>query len=121
MVSTALPQRPLYSQERLYIDAKITAAAHQIHDPEKPLEYPLSTLTNDLNINTVSVLAAIQQATEGFDKLPSTVAKNFFYTGNILNTIVNPPWLTLGIGKAASAYLIKYAVKASENQKKEWK
>ena len=74
---------------RLHIDETNIAAAHQFYDKEKPLDYPQSTLTNDLNINTISVLAAIQQATDGFDQLPATSTKNFFYTGNILNTVVN--------------------------------
>ncbi|EAU36117.1 predicted protein [Aspergillus terreus NIH2624] len=45
---------------------------------------------------------------KGFEQLPETVRKTFIYTGNWLNTTISASnvLVTLGIGKAASAYWV---------------
>jgi len=60
---------------------------------------------NTLAINTVSPYAAAQQAVKSFEASPGE-GKTFIYTGNGLNTKVVPSFLTLGVGKTATAFLI---------------
>jgi hypothetical protein len=67
------------------------------------------------------LLSAIQQTTEGFDELPSTISKTFVFTGNFTNTNPRPPLLSSGIGKAIGAHLIEYSTVASERKGKDWK
>lgn len=63
-----------------------------------------------MHINTTSAFVAAQQAAQGFQELPDSAAKTFIYTGNALNsTLVIAPILTLGVGKSATAHLIKVA------------
>jgi hypothetical protein len=63
-----------------------------------------------LNINTVSAFAAAKEATLGFEQLPESASRTFIYTGNILNTdIVIPQFMSLGVGKSATAHLIHSA------------
>jgi hypothetical protein len=69
----------------------------------------LADFTHDLNINTVSLYAAVKEALAGFDKLPSSDSKTFLYTGNILNVSPAPMFTTLGVGKTASAFIIEVA------------
>lgn len=72
--------------------------------------FALSTesLATDLNINTVSLYAAAQEAVKGWATLEKDAKKVFIYTGNKSNVAIAPLLLTvtLGIGKSASAYLI---------------
>jgi NAD(P)-dependent dehydrogenase (short-subunit alcohol dehydrogenase family) len=65
----------------------------------------------DLNINTISPYVAAQQAVIGWETLPKNTKKTFIYTGNILNVSIVPVpmMLTLGMGKAASAFWIGLA------------
>lgn len=70
------------------------------------LSFAVEDFAERLNINTVSVYAAAKEAVAGFDTLPAEAAKTFIYTGNKLNLEVQPALLDLGVGKAATAYLI---------------
>jgi len=65
-------------------------------------------IINDFNVNSLSAYVAAQEAFKGWAGLPHGEPKVFIYTGNILNVKVVPaPMLmTLGVGKAASAYWI---------------
>lgn len=67
--------------------------------------------TNDILVNTVSPFVAAQEAVKGWDNLPKEVKKSFIYTGNITNTVVLPVpmFVTLGVGKSASAYWLGVA------------
>jgi NAD(P)-dependent dehydrogenase (short-subunit alcohol dehydrogenase family) len=78
---------------------------------------PVKSLDTDLNINTVSVYAAAQQAVQGWETLPKDAKKVFIFTGNKQNTGIAPMLLTvtLGIGKSASAYLIGAADRQYSN------
>ena len=67
---------------------------------------PYSALSKDLAINTLSVLAAAEEAVKGFRELPKDVSKAFIYTGNMLNIYPIPGLLSNGVGKAATAHLI---------------
>ncbi|KAJ5921479.1 hypothetical protein N7466_009805 [Penicillium verhagenii] len=84
------------------------AAAASRADLQDPLSMPLAEFNQELSINTTSVFAAAQQAAKGFAELPAEASKTFIFTGNILNTKVFPPLLSLGVGKAATAHLIEY-------------
>ncbi|VUC21458.1 unnamed protein product [Clonostachys rosea] len=70
------------------------------------LSLPLDEYNSDLNVNSTSAYVAAQQAALGWETLPSDTKKSFIYTGNILNISILPvpTLLTLGVGKAASAY-----------------
>jgi hypothetical protein len=69
-------------------------------------------LEKTLKINTISTYAAAKCAVEGFDKLPESALKLFFYTGNALNDGPKPVLLTLGVGKTASAHIIESGASA---------
>ena len=84
--------------------------------PNDPLSLDLTTLINHLNVNTISAFAAAQQAVKGFAQLPDSASRTFIYTGNALNTTVMLPLLDLGVGKAATAYIIEIAAKAYKDR-----
>jgi hypothetical protein len=60
-------------------------------------------------VNNTSVWVAAQQAVQGFAELPVDTPKLFTFTGNILNVVPLPQFLSSGAGKAASAHLIRTA------------
>ena len=66
---------------------------------------------SDLNVNVISPYVAAQQAVSGWETLPKETKKTFIYTGNIMNVSIvpMPMMLTLGMGKAASAFWIGLA------------
>ncbi|CAH0043712.1 unnamed protein product [Clonostachys solani] len=82
------------------------AAATTPPNQDSVLSLPLDNFNSDLNVNTVSPYVAAQQAVLGWETLPADTKKSFIYTGNILNISILPvPFvLTLGTGKAASAF-----------------
>lgn len=85
-------------------------AASNTSSPAKDiLALSIKDLERDLAINTTSVLAAAHEATVAFDDLPSTASRTFIYTGNRLNIDPIAPLLSLGIGKSATAHLIRSA------------
>ncbi|CAI7657635.1 unnamed protein product [Penicillium pancosmium] len=88
------------------------AAALTITDAEDPLSISISDFNRDLVINTTSALAAAKYAASGFEKLPESASKTFIYTGNVLNTTAIAPFLSLGVGKSASAHFIQVAAEA---------
>jgi hypothetical protein len=63
----------------------------------------------DNKVNIESAFVAAQQAVVAFAELPSSASRTFIYTGNILNTVTLPRFLSLGVGKSATAYLISDA------------
>ena len=80
------------------------------NDPKNTFSLPLADFTKDFNINTTSLYAAAQQSVSGFEHLPESASRTFIYTGNALNEgMIIPPVLTLGVGKSASAYILKSA------------
>jgi NAD(P)-dependent dehydrogenase (short-subunit alcohol dehydrogenase family) len=87
------------------------AAAALTKPPGGALSLPVDRFVADINVNTVSPYVAAQQAILGWETLPKETKKTFIYTGNILNQTVLPVpiMLTLGAGKAASAYWIGLA------------
>lgn len=74
-----------------------------------PLTIPLERLVSSLNINTISAYAAAQASVSGFSSLPASASRTFIYTGNKLNLISMPKFLDLGVGKSATAHIIKSA------------
>lgn len=87
----------------------IVAAAAHFTSAEDVVATSVPDFAQDLAINTTSVYAAIKESLAGFDKLPASTPKAFFYTGNILNEGPRPGLLTLGVGKVASAQIIELA------------
>lgn len=82
-----------------------------------PADNPLSISVEDFNkdyaVNTGSVFAAAKEAVNGWKELGSKGGnKTFFYTGNMLNLGAVDGFLgflTLGVGKSATAHLIQNA------------
>lgn len=76
--------------------------------------FSLSDYVKHQNLNTNSVLVALQQAVSGFRSLPDPDAvKTFIFTGNILNVITVPGRLTFGLGKSGTAYAIRTLVEGN--------
>jgi hypothetical protein len=89
---------------------KNEAAAATANDPKNAFSLSADEFVKDLNINTVSVYVAAQQAALGFAQLNESASKTFIYTGNILNEkITLAPLMSLGVGKSAVAHLIHNA------------
>lgn len=86
-----------------------TAAASTPSPPQDPLSVSVPVLSRDLNINTVSALAAAHEAVLSFETLPASASRTFIYTGNRLNIAPIPPLLSLGVGKSATAHVIASA------------
>ena len=84
--------------------------------PNDPLSLQLTDFSRDLNVNTVSPFVAAQQAAAGFAQLPASASKTFIYTGNILNTVIIPSLLDLGVGKTATAHIIQSAAGAYQDR-----
>ncbi|RSL47277.1 hypothetical protein CEP53_010000 [Fusarium sp. AF-6] len=78
--------------------------------------FQYSDLTADLAINTTSLLQLPQLAISGFAKLPDSASRTFIYTGNKANLEPFPPFLSLGVGKAAGSHMISFAAKAYSPQ-----
>ena len=84
-------------------------AAWLIYTPaEDPFSLPLEKFQATLNVNTVSAFAAAQEAVAAFDKAPAG-PRTFIYTGNILNNGPAPGFVSLGVGKTATAHLLSSA------------
>jgi hypothetical protein len=85
-----------------------------------PLSIPLSQLENDLKVNIMSLYGAGSEAVKGFETLPEDVSKTFVFVGNKQSHgFIYPPLVSLGMGKAAAAYLIGSS--AAEYSKKGFK
>ncbi|KAF2730641.1 hypothetical protein EJ04DRAFT_515147 [Polyplosphaeria fusca] len=69
---------------------------------------PVRSLAADLKTNTVAVYAAAREAVKGWETLGDEASKVFIFTGNKQNTGIGPMMMTvsLGVGKAGSAYFI---------------
>lgn len=81
-------------------------------DDKSVLSVPHQSLAKDLNLNIISPYVAAQEALKGWETLPGG-AKSFIYTGNKANTAIMPfaMTMTLGVGKAGSAYWVGIADK----------
>jgi hypothetical protein len=67
---------------------------------------------SDTTVNIHSAFVAAQKAVESFSELPNSAAKTFIYTGNILNEIILPGFVTQGVGKSGAAHMIRVAADA---------
>ncbi|KAL4778428.1 putative short-chain dehydrogenase [Aspergillus varians] len=92
------------------------AASGTSNKATNPLSISEADFTRDLNVNTISAFVAAQQAAIGFAELPDSASKTFIYTGNILNTAIIPPLLSLGVGKSATAHVIQSAAAAYDDR-----
>jgi len=75
---------------------------------------PTDIFTKELTINTISAFVAMKEAVVSFKTLPKSVSKTFLYTGNILNLLAIPQFLSLGVGKSATSHLLDASMKVSE-------
>ncbi|KAK8103220.1 hypothetical protein PG984_016366 [Apiospora sp. TS-2023a] len=73
------------------------------------MHVPLEDYNRNMAVNTTSVLVAAQQAVKGFAELHPSASRTFIFTGNVLNQQILPQFLDSGMGKTASAFLMKYA------------
>jgi NAD(P)-dependent dehydrogenase (short-subunit alcohol dehydrogenase family) len=94
----------------------LEASAGAPNNPEEPLSIPLADFSRDLNVNTTSAFVAAQQAALSFEKLPDHRSRTFIYTGNILNEISIASLLDGGVGKSATAHIIRSAAAAYSNK-----
>jgi NAD(P)-dependent dehydrogenase (short-subunit alcohol dehydrogenase family) len=87
------------------------AAATNPPDKESVFSISAESVILDLNVNTVTPFVVGQEAVRAWETLPKGTKKTFIYTGNVQNVSVLPvPLLmSLGIGKAGSAYWIGVA------------
>jgi hypothetical protein len=78
------------------------------------LSVPADQFAKDLNVNTVSPYVAAMEAVKAWEDMQAKEEggnKTFIYTGNALNQTVMPVplFLTLGVGKSASAHWVGLA------------
>ncbi|KAJ6257752.1 3-beta-hydroxysteroid dehydrogenase [Drechslerella dactyloides] len=92
------------------------AAAATPSDPKNPFSISTADFTRGLTINITSVFVAAQQAVIGFKELPASASKTFIYTGNCLNEAPLAPLMDLGVGKSATAHMIRSAAEAFKDQ-----
>jgi hypothetical protein len=80
-------------------------------DAKNPLAptVSLADWNRDFAINSTSAFIAAQQAVMGFEQLPESASKTFIFTGNILNEEIIVPLITNGVGKSATAHVIRAA------------
>ncbi len=81
--------------------------AHYATKPEESFNIPTETFEEQLAINSTSVFLAIREMVAGSAKLAGP--KTFIFTGNQSNEGGVPGWLSLGVGKVSSAYMIELA------------
>ncbi|CZR50993.1 uncharacterized protein PAC_00868 [Phialocephala subalpina] len=84
-------------------------AAASAMNPD-PFSISIEDFTKDVNINTISVFSALQQAIQGFKALPKDTPKTFIYTGNCLLHVAMPVLMDGGLGKRAGGFMVENAV-----------
>ncbi|KAF2672190.1 NAD(P)-binding protein [Microthyrium microscopicum] len=86
-------------------------------DENDPLEaVTLEDVNRQFAVNSITPLFVAKEAVKGFKQLPSSASKTFIFTGNKLNVLVWPLVTTFGMGKNATAYLIKAASQAYDGE-----
>lgn len=83
---------------------------------DDPLAVPLADFLSERTINIDSAFVAAQQAVSGFEQLPSSAARTFIYTGNVLNVAILPKMLSAGVGKSGAAHMIWSASAAYQDR-----
>ena len=78
-------------------------------DQNDPLSnLALNSYQESLNVNHTSAVIELKQAIAGFHRLnDSTKPKSFIFTGNALNLVRSPKWMSFGVAKNATAYVIE--------------
>lgn len=74
-----------------------------------PLSPPLEKLPSDL---AISAFATAQEAVKGFEELGSSAPKMFIQFGNMLNKMIYPSLINMGMGKQAAAHTITCCAEA---------
>lgn len=80
---------------------------HKTTKPEESLDVPTEAFEYGLAVNTTSAFVAAREALAGFQKIEGP--RTYIFTGNMLNEGPYPSFLTLGVGKVASAHFVKMA------------
>ena len=92
-------------------------AMRTLCDPIDPFaSFSLESFNRETAVNMTSAFITAQQAVLGFNDLPSTSSKTFFYTGNKLNVMSDPRVIAFGMGKNAAAHMIWNASTAYRKQ-----
>jgi hypothetical protein len=94
----------------------VKASAGAPNNPEDPLSILLADFSRDLHVDTTSVFIAAQQAALSFKNLLDHMSKSFIYTGNVLNETTVASILDGGVGKSATAHIIRSAAAACRNK-----
>ena len=81
-------------------------SANTFTPADDPLAIPFADFRAERTINIDSAFVAAQQAVLGFEKLPSSAARTFIYTGNVTNVAILPKMLSSGVGKSGAAHMI---------------
>lgn len=84
------------------------ASAHIEVDKDDGVAPPVEKFAAALNINSVSVYAAVHEAVKSFERA-SSAHKTFIFTGNLFNKLFETRFLALGAGKRASEYVLQLA------------
>ncbi|KAK3713826.1 hypothetical protein LTR37_008312 [Vermiconidia calcicola] len=90
------------------------AAAVHFTEKEKSLDVATEDFETDLAINTTSAFVAAREAFASFQK--SSGPRTFLYTGNATLAGPLPGALTLGVGKNATAHVIRLAEQQFRDQ-----
>lgn len=88
----------------------MTAASAKFVPKENPLDLDIASFNRNMAVNTAGVLVAARRAVQGWDSLPATLPKAFIFTGNFLHTEILPAVLSAGMGKSATAHLMRVAM-----------
>ncbi|WWC60603.1 uncharacterized protein I303_103177 [Kwoniella dejecticola CBS 10117] len=81
-------------------------SASSLSPPDDPFALSYEEFNKDTTINIHSAFIAAQQAVKSFTELPSTAARTFIYTGNVLNVQILPRFISQGVGKSGGAHMI---------------
>ena len=87
------------------------AAAAHFTNAKESFNISTEVFEQNLSINVTSPFVAAREAIAGFQRLPTDTPKTFIYTGNTANEAPLPGFLTLGVGKTATAHAIELADK----------
>nr|OQO15572.1 hypothetical protein B0A51_17395 [Rachicladosporium sp. CCFEE 5018] len=79
---------------------------------DDPFALSLADLRADNEVNIFGAFVAAQQAVQGFAQLPSSAARAFITTGNVLNVAVLPKFLSQNVGKSGASGIIATAAEA---------
>ncbi|TAQ91473.1 hypothetical protein B7494_g164 [Chlorociboria aeruginascens] len=111
-ISSPAAIKPIFDEvrEKLGVPDVVVYNAYGNAMSQSPWLVPLADFEKNLALNTTSVYAAIHECISSWEeaKTPGNgVGKTFIYTGNRLNIEPMPLFMSMGVGKTATAQLIR--------------